>query len=686
MEAVFLKVLNMSITASYLVFAVMVARLLIKKAPKFINIILWGFVAIRLVCPFSFESILSLIPSGETVSQDIIYSDTPQIHSGITILNSTINDNVMPQFYPDATNSVNPLQIITFIASVVWIAGIAIMVLYTVYSYLKIYFKVREAVRVDGNIYECDRVESPFILGVIKPRIYLPSNMSDCDREYVVAHERAHLKRCDHLWKPLGFLLLSVYWFNPILWVAYILLCRDIELACDQKVIKLMGENSKKSYSDALINCSAPGKMITACPVAFGETGVKSRIKSVLNYKKPTFWVIIVAVVLSVVVAVCFMTNPATKITDLKDDRIDYNTLFNNVEKIHAGMGDVEYYISYEDDIKEIKNQFKKIKIKETPISDNKSVMYDTTNWIMIGNYWLWFSEDFSQFGGSLAYTSYMPLPHKVSNPQAAKRLFELIKNSESNRVNTMLAATNIKTESHLKGVSISVKQILINSHTPLMNIEIKNESENRYMYGEDFRFYHKKNGKWTSCNTFKYSNKRTMWFNSVGNILDPYKINTKEYSLAQQDLSKKGKYRLETDDWWIEFELVNHADITEQPDNDLSIEKLKEKYPDYFALDTTDGIYIYVSEFAQGSYKCQLLSGRDDFHYPDSDIHTEIGATLEETKAILSSYNLSGDKLYVIPYRNMLSSYYYKIDDEYLENLKKLFGSTVTHDIYQPN
>lgn len=316
MEAIFLKILNMSITASWLVLAIIILRLLLKKAPKAISVFMWALVGVRLICPFSFESILSLIPSAETVPQDIIYSEAPTIHSGVPILNSTMNPIISESLAPEVGASVNPMQIIAFVASTVWIVGIVAMVLYTVVSYFRIHRKVREAVPYQDNIWLCDHIDTPFILGLVRPRIYLPSNMNEQDIEYVIAHEKAHLKRHDHWWKPLGFLLLTVYWFNPILWIAYTLLCKDIELACDEKVIKDMGTEIKKPYSEALINCSVPRKMISACPLAFGEVGVKGRVKSVLNYKKPAFWIIAVAVVASIVVAVCFLTNPRTTIDD----------------------------------------------------------------------------------------------------------------------------------------------------------------------------------------------------------------------------------------------------------------------------------------------------------------------------------------------------------------------------------
>lgn len=227
MEAIFLKILNMSITASWLVLAVIVLRLLLKKAPKAISVFMWALVGIRLVCPFSFESILSLIPSAETIPENIIYSDAPAIHSGIPLVNSTVNPIISENLAPDVGASVNPMQIIAFAATIVWVVGIVAMILYTVISYFRIHRKVREAVPYQDNIWLCDHIDTPFILGVIRPRIYLPSSMNEQDIEYVIAHEKAHLKRHDHWWKPLGFLLLTVYWFNPVLWIAYILLCKD---------------------------------------------------------------------------------------------------------------------------------------------------------------------------------------------------------------------------------------------------------------------------------------------------------------------------------------------------------------------------------------------------------------------------------------------------------------------------
>ncbi|WP_343208129.1 M56 family metallopeptidase [Anaerolentibacter hominis] len=310
MESIFLKLLNMSITAGWLILAVMLLRVLLKRAPKMIRCILWGLVAVRLVCPFSVESPLSLIPSAGTVSPDIVHSQSPAINSGISTINRIINPVISSAFAPDPAAGSNPLQILSFIASIIWISGIAALLIYAAVSYIRLRRQVSASMCLRDTIWISDNIQTPFILGVLKPRIYLPSQMDDVQAASVIAHETAHLKRHDHWWKPLGFLLLTIYWFNPLIWAAYILLCRDIELACDERVVKEMPMADKKEYSNALLALSISRKTICACPLAFGETGVKGRIKSVLNYRKPTFWIIILSVTACIAAGVCFLTNP----------------------------------------------------------------------------------------------------------------------------------------------------------------------------------------------------------------------------------------------------------------------------------------------------------------------------------------------------------------------------------------
>lgn len=401
MGAVFLKILNMSLTAGFLVLAVLLVRLVFrKKAPKALFPVLWALVAVRLVCPVIFESSFSLIRNPEPVekmlSSDSVQQAEPPVYPEsnepeavkkfaeeyenyinsldnppeevvVSIVSGPIDtenpeeaDYIIQEIDPekntlsewimneleahgsytelteDGVTSTYTLVHCTMlknhrpsayeILSYIWLAGVAGMILYMLFSYLQVYRKVKESAPEEKNIRICDGIDSPFILGLVRPKIYLPSDISATDKKFVLAHEKAHLKRFDHIWKPLGFLLLSVYWFHPLLWVAYVVLCKDIEYACDEKVIKELGVDQKKDYSTALINCSVSRKMISACPLAFGETGVKGRVKSVLHYKKPAFWVLVISILVCVTMTVCFLTNPkestdeaSTNVTDVAE-------------------------------------------------------------------------------------------------------------------------------------------------------------------------------------------------------------------------------------------------------------------------------------------------------------------------------------------------------------------------------
>ena len=345
MNELFLKIINMSISASWLILAVLILRLVLKKAPKWVNVLLWGIVAVRLICPLSFESALSLIPSSETIPLDIEMAAKPTIDSGVPAINSVVNP-VLSSFAPPqhVLTSANPLQIWIPILNIIWLIGVGALLLYTAVSYWRLCRKVDTAVRYKGNIFQSENVSSPFVLGIIKPRIYLPFNMNGQDLEHVVAHEQAHIRRKDHWWKPLGFLLLTIHWFNPLMWLAYVLLCRDIELACDEKVIKGLSNEQRADYTQALVACSVNRRMIAACPLTFGEVGVKERVKSVMNYKKPAFWVIIIAVIVCVGVAVCFLTNP-------KQDRY---TL-----RIVVPAGSQEEFVYTEEEVSTVRNSIK---------------------------------------------------------------------------------------------------------------------------------------------------------------------------------------------------------------------------------------------------------------------------------------------------------------------------------------
>lgn len=341
MSGLFLSIINMSISASWIVLTVLLLRILLKKAPKWIMVLLWGIVAIRLICPFSIESAISLIPSSETISK-APNAPRPHFESGVTIIDNQVNDYLCGNYFEGVTRPTGYFVDITTILAIVWLVGILLLLLYTIISYFRVKNKISTAIILRDNIFQSENVVSPFVLGIIKPKIYLPFNMDEQDMEHVIAHEQAHIHRKDHLWKPFGFLVLTLHWFNPLMWLGYVLLCRDIELACDEKVVKEFNNEQKADYSQALLTCSVKRRVISACPLAFGEVGVKNRVKSVLSYKKPSFWIIVVAVIASIVVAVCFLTSP---VTTNQNEKMSLFIEEQIIEHHHAKAFDPIYYI-----------------------------------------------------------------------------------------------------------------------------------------------------------------------------------------------------------------------------------------------------------------------------------------------------------------------------------------------------
>ena len=314
----FITILGMSIKAGIIAAVVLLLRPLLGKAPKFIRCILWALVAVRLVCPFSIESTASLLPGSQTLAHDITYSDPAAAESGISYIGGA--DEAVSSITVPAV-SAEPFNL-TKAATVVWLIGMASMLIYAAVSAVVLKKKVAASIEVERGVRICDDIKAPFILGIIKPCIYIPSSEGGQRLSVMTAHERAHISRGDHIWKPLGFALLAVYWFNPLMWISYIFFCRDIELACDEKVIKNMDIGGKKLYSEALLYCGSERRAVAACPLAFGETGIKQRVKSVLNYKKPAFWVIIAALAVCAAVSICFLTDPAK--TELSGEEESY--------------------------------------------------------------------------------------------------------------------------------------------------------------------------------------------------------------------------------------------------------------------------------------------------------------------------------------------------------------------------
>ena len=347
MEQVFIYVLNNAITVSALIAAIIVVRALGKKMPKWSICMLWVIVAVKLLFPIKLESVFSLIPTREPIREYTFMEKSRQMNSGISNVVGIANP------VQNHVAVVNPMRILLDIGAVVWLVGMIVMLLYAVATYILVRRRVSASVRVRPWVYMCDDISDSFIFGIIFPRIYVPSGLSKEARRNILKHEFAHLRRYDYLWKPIGFVLLSVYWFNPLCWIAYVLLCKDIEYACDEEVIKNIGKNKKAEYCRILLEHSMPKKMIAACPVAFGETDVKNRIRNVANYKKPVFWIKILSFLVCIAVGLCFATNRYSELVTIKSGKLEdsqfmYNgtviSLDDSFEKIDKALGGYEHY------------------------------------------------------------------------------------------------------------------------------------------------------------------------------------------------------------------------------------------------------------------------------------------------------------------------------------------------------
>lgn len=328
MGALFLELVNMTIAASWMILAVVLLRLIFRRGPKNIRCILWALVALRLVCPFTIESALSLIPSAETLPPAVIEENSFDVNTGFEAVDVPINDYIGDHYYEGVTVPVDNGRDTMDTLGIVWLVGAAAMLIYCAVSYFAVKRRVSASLKTADGVWLCDEIDTPFILGVLAPRIYMPSNMQEDDARYAAAHERMHISRGDHVWKLLGFIVLAIHWFNPLVWLGFVLFSRDMELACDERVIK-NPEIDKKAYSEALLACSTKRRAVFACPVAFGELGVKERIKVVLNYKKPAFWITLAAIVVCIVVAVCFLTSPAEEPQKPDDEPVETDDILS---------------------------------------------------------------------------------------------------------------------------------------------------------------------------------------------------------------------------------------------------------------------------------------------------------------------------------------------------------------------
>ncbi len=554
MDAFMIKLFNMSINAVWLILAVIVLRFLLKKAPKYINLIMWALVGVRLVCPFTFESVLSLIPSEETIPSNIAFEAYPSVDTGIKAVNEIINPAVSQFSQVPYTIGYSPIDMLIRISFAVWLGGIAVLLLYSGISYLMLRRKVKVSVRYDGNIYLCDNVKTPFILGIVKPKIYLPSDITKEQLSAVTAHEKAHISRLDHVTKPLAFLVMCLHWFNPLVWISYILFCRDIEFACDEKVIKAMENEEKKAYSTTLLSLSMPKKSIAACPLAFGETGVKGRIKSVLSYKKPALWLIIVAVIAVIAVAVGFMTSPATE--DLYGyhyiDKYFHQEVIGE-DRANTESRDISYRIGEDMTVTKFfgtgtlnsevigtlqtgnLNDYELGLILETLPSK-----YSENNVKEVYGAGFYLSEKYAfiLFKNGDFIGAYMPL-----DGQGNYYIMESFRLKRDTDVKveyiTEYGDDNFMQNTTHEKVNVSVVELNVNS-SPYVVIRLENNTGDTLYYGTMYGVYRHENGEKIDCNMYEDRAWTTpLCMTSEENL-------TRKFSLVGYDISIPGRYTVE--------------------------------------------------------------------------------------------------------------------------------------------
>ncbi len=686
--------------------AVLVLRLLLKKAPKWITVLLWGVVSVRLVCPFSVESMLSLIPSAETVSPNVMTETVPQINSGIPAVNNVVNPLFTDALSPAPTDSINPLQIIIPVLACVWCAGMLVMLAYAAISFYRVRKSVGMAVCLCNNIYQSERVASPFVLGIFRPRIYLPFAISDQDRELVIAHERAHIQRRDHWWKPFGFLLLSVYWFNPLMWLSYVLLCRDIELACDEKVVKEFSNEQKADYSQALLTCSITHRRIAACPLAFGEVGVKKRVVSVLNYKKPAFWLVLAALLVSVVLAVCFLTDPPTN-TLGRIEGWNLGTYTPNETAVGVYDGDVYNYVGPAE--KALLTELYNLRVSKKEISKNRGSDRDKLHTLVlnlpdepsmysyVGGTNIHFNKDFTAVW--LSNINELTLSYKVKNPAEAKSLFERITKitvADADAFSSAVSWGNYHKDEVFEAGALNAERLKFDGHYPVYRFDTADDLKQfKNAYGGVFTMER----GWDEVPSFndvtaRYNedffenNSVILVYVTTGSCTYRYAVSGVEYTDTSFRVHiKETTNALMVDSmmagWFVtvavpderlqkvtEFDAVQAGNVVNVVTTE-EIERLRVQYPMYFDLSTVKGLEVYVWQMGGGSYSCGLLSGRNR-NYTATELMalSEHPAKLDEMKAIVASYfpKISRGSVSVIPFQMPHSSFLSTIDQKELE------------------
>lgn len=477
MQNLFLDVLNMSLTAAYVIAAIILIRLLIRKLPKKYSYLLWSVAAFRLCCPFSFQSVLSIFNLGifdmsraqtesgaqlKYVADNIIYEEIPQVTVGLPYANTIINNSLPPA---EPTASINPMQIIIAVLAVLWVIGMAAMLGYGIISFIRIRRSMNTAMRLKDNVYQSDKVSSPFILGIVKPKIYIPFGLDEDTLRYVLTHEKYHLRRFDHIAKIAAYIILSVHWFNPLCWAAFILMGTDMEMSCDEKV--LAGEeNIRKEYSTSLLSFATDRRFPSPGPLAFGETGVRSRIKNALNFRKPKLWAAVIAVIVCIVAAVACISNPMfMRITDINDAG-DCEKMFDEIYSLTVTNSRGEQILTEEKDIERTVEVLKSLKINRKTMSRSEnrpkinSIAIRSSEKDKIPTF-IYFNESYSEFwindGVKPSFT------YEVKNPEEMSAFAQHLNTFTAEKFEYSMSETSVIYEYHNENEMVDPTLVLDN-------------------------------------------------------------------------------------------------------------------------------------------------------------------------------------------------------------------------------
>lgn len=711
--SVFVALLKHCLPACVLIAVVLLARLLLRKAPKWISCALWALVALRLICPFTIESTFSVMPndvgSGKTVD---VWMDS-YVPGGYTVIyegedgyETAVDSGRPPEQDADGSKYVVTGVGVSDLPETVgnrilpylfcgWIFGMAVMLLYAVISYLRLKRRTAVTVSYAEGILMCDEIDSPFILGVFRPRIYLPSRMTEPQLSRVLAHEKAHLKRHDHWWKPLGFLLLSVYWFNPLVWVAYVLLCRDIEMACDERVVRDMDTAERADYAQALLDCSRSRRVIAACPLAFGEVGVKERVKGVLSFKKPAFWVIAAALIVCGVVAVCFLTSPSVKrefpMSGKNISAIDTDTILSRIANAEKQKDTSALSVNSDNDALmltaafDLKNDGA---IRFFYLENQKTYCAQLKLSVSEDKYSITEREEWPKQGEAYKLQHYLNALRFL--PQ--KEVLQLSSDADAYSVRQVMGGTPDDYDRVLTygpsglekidgwHIHLVVQPIYVfdKNHIGFNEEEIhlfyaEEKCKNRIVFCESTPSDNTDNARFLTLNDVKrlaQKGEALTWED-----FDPFTYKETGSGLYIRDYPINGHFYLligsETPGGEILYiDLINRdtratIDIRTQDVEDFlkeyapvyDLNALRSRYPEYFDLPVDKGLEVYVWQMAENSYSCGVLPGTDREKTLEELMNLK-GVSLGEMGAILSTYDIDADDIVVIPWQNPISSY----------------------------